>query len=104
MSDVEAAVRAHAGRVVAHDAAAVTDLASGATVEPPDLLERLLGGSFRGFELVAHARIGAHHIVKTKYLGATTIVVQARWVQEPAAGPWRLHEAQITRIATDDEG
>jgi len=42
--------------------------------------------------------------VKTKYLGATTIVVQARWVQEPAAGPWRLHEAQITRIATDDEG
>ena len=56
------------------------DLAPGAEVTPPDLLEWLMARQFRGSELVAHARIGAHHIFKTKFVGATTVVVQARWV------------------------
>jgi hypothetical protein len=100
VSDVEAAARAHAGRVVAADPAARADLAPGSAVDPPDLLDRLLGGRFSGFELVAHARIGAHHVLKTRYAGPTTMVVQARWVQDADADRrWRIHEAEIARVA-----
>ena len=42
-------------------------------------LSVVVGPSVPGFELVAHARIGAHHIFKTKFMGPTTLVVQARW-------------------------
>jgi len=103
VSDLEAAVQAHASRVVARDATARADLAPEAVLEPPDLFDRWLGGPFRGFEVVAHARIGSHHIVKTKYQGSTTVVVQARWVQDPGGGPWRIHEVEIARIAAGDE-
>lgn len=101
MSELEAAVRDHARRVIARDTTVRADVAAGALLEPPDLFERLLAAPFRGFELVAHARVGAHHIFKTKYVGPTTLVVQARWVQEPA-GPWRIHEAEIARVATGE--
>ena len=68
---------------------------------PPDLVDRLLDGAFRGFELVAHARIGAHHIFKTKYLGRPTLVVQTRWVP---TGPevWRIVEVELARVADDE--
>jgi hypothetical protein len=101
VSDVEAAARAHAQRVLAADAGARADLAPGGVVDPPDLLERLLGGRFRAFEVVAHARIGAHHVLKTRYVGPTTVVVQARWVQD-ADSRWRIHEAEIARIAAGE--
>lgn len=78
----EAAARVHAARLVARDAEAQDDFAPGAPVEPPDLLERLLAGPFEAYELVAHARIGAHHIFKTKLIGPTTYVVQARWADD----------------------
>ena len=90
--------RAHAGRVVAADPEARADLAPGSAVDPLDLLDRLLRGRFSGFELVAHARIGAHHVLKTRYDGPTTMVVQARWVQD-ADRRWRIHEAEIARVA-----
>jgi hypothetical protein len=97
-----AAAEAHAARVVARDAAARTALVPDATVEPADLYERLLAGPFRGFELVAHARIGAYHIFKTRYVGPTTLVVQERWVRGHD-GAWRIHEAELARLTTDDE-
>ncbi len=103
MSDVEAAVETHARRIVAGDAGARADLAPGAAIAPPDLFDQLLGTRFRGFELVAHARIGAYHIYKTKYLGPPTLVVQARWVRD-ADGRWRLHEAELARVALEDAG
>jgi hypothetical protein len=78
----EQAARSHAEHVVRRDPQAREDLAPGADVTPPDLVEWLLGHSFKGFELVAHARIGAHHIFKTKFVGPTTLVVQARWAAE----------------------
>jgi hypothetical protein len=93
----EEAVRAHAQRIVARDARARDDLVPGAEVAPPDLVERLLAQVFTGFELVAHARIGAHHIFKTKFIGPTTLVVQARWAAE-AGGPWRIREAEVARV------
>ena len=57
----------------------------------------LLMPTEEGFELVAHARIGAHHIFKTKFLGPTTLVVQARWAEDPG-GPWRIREAEVARV------
>jgi hypothetical protein len=93
----EQAARAHAQRIVGRDARAREDLVPGAEVRPPDLVEWLLARSFSGFELVAHARIGAHHIFKTKFVGPTTLVVQARWATE-AGGPWRIREAEIARV------
>jgi hypothetical protein len=98
---VEAAARAHAERVLAGDGGARGDLAPDAVVEPPDLLDRLLDGRFRAFALVAHARIGGHHVLKTRYLGPITMVVQARWVED-ADGRWRMHEAEIARIAAGE--
>ena len=103
MSDLEATVEAHARRVVAGDRSALTDLVPGAGIEPPDLFDRLLGGGLRGFELVAHARIGAHHLVKTRYAGPSTLVVQERWVRG-ADGRWRVHEAELTRVAAEGVG
>jgi hypothetical protein len=90
VSDVEAAARAHAQRLLAGDPGARDDLA-------PDLLDRLLAGRFRSFEVVAHARIGAHHVLKTRYVGPAVLVVQARWVADPA-GRWRIHDAEIARV------
>jgi len=99
--DPETAVRAHARRVVAGDPRAVEDIAPGARLEPADLLDRLLGGGFQDFELVAHARIGAYHFFKTKYVGSTTIVVQARWTRTADEG-WRIQEAEVARVMTGD--
>lgn len=103
MSDVEAVVRDHARRIVAGDAAVRADLAAEAVMDPPDLLDRLLQGRFRDFALVAHARIGAYHIFKTRYVGPSTVIVQARWVPAPRGG-WWVAEAEVARMGADDEG
>jgi hypothetical protein len=99
----EAAARAHAARLLARDPGAREDLAPGALVEPPDLLERLLAGRFHAFELVAHARIGAYHIFKTKLVGVPTLVVQARWAAEQD-GRWRIREVEVARVEGPDAG
>ncbi|HEY7141366.1 MAG TPA: hypothetical protein VIE44_14775 [Methylomirabilota bacterium] len=99
----ERAARAHAERVVGRDARAREDLAAGAEVTPRELVEWLLGHRFSGFELVAHARIGAHHIFKTKFVGSTTMVVQARWVAEDG-GAWRIREAEVARVEDGPAG
>jgi hypothetical protein len=91
------AVRAHAERIVARDGRAHLDVAPGAEVTPSDLVDWLLAQSFVGFELVAHARIGAHHIFKTKFVGPTTLVIQGRWAAEPG-GSWRIREAEVARV------
>ncbi len=96
------AVEAHAARVLRGEPAARADLAPGAEVVPADLYDRLLAGGFRGFELVAHARVGAHHVFKTRYRGPTTLVVQERWVREPD-GIWRIHEAELARVAVGED-
>ena len=96
-AEPERAARAHAGRIVGRDARAGEDLAPGAEITPPDLVEWLVGRDFREFELVAHARIGAHHIFKTKFVGPTTLVVQARWAAD-AAGRWLIREAEVARV------
>lgn len=93
----ERAARTHAERIAGRDRRALEDLAPGADVTPPDLLEWLMGCEFRGAELVAHARIGTHHIFKTKFVGPTTIVVQARWVAD-AADHWLIREAEVARV------
>ena len=90
------AARAHAERIVGRDERAREDLAPGADVTPQDLVGWLLSQSFARFELVAHARIGAHHIFKTKFVGPTTLVVQARWAAE-TDGRWRIREAEVAR-------
>jgi hypothetical protein len=97
------AARSHAEHVVRRDPQAREDLAPGADVTPPHLVEWLLGHPFKGFELVAHARIGAHHIFKTKFVGPTTLVVQARWAAE-AGGRWRIREAEVTRVEGEPAG
>ena len=99
----EQAARSHAARVVERDSRAGEDLAPGAEVTPPDLVEWLLGHPFKGFELVAHARIGAHHIFKTKFVGPTTLVVQARWAAE-TGGRWRIREAEVARVEDGPAG
>jgi hypothetical protein len=98
----EAAARAHAARLVARDGAARRDLAPGALLDPPEVIERLLAGPFDAFELVAHARIGAHHVFKTKLIGPTTLVVQARWAED--GGTWRIREIEIARVLARDPG
>ena len=60
--ELEGAVREHARRVAAGDVRAREDLAPEAVIEPADLLDQLLGERFGRFELVAHARIGGHHV------------------------------------------
>jgi len=102
VSELDEAVRAHARRIVARDAGARTDLALDAQLEPDDLFDRLLSGEFWAFEVVAHARIGEYHLFKTRYRGSTILVVQARWVQDPD-GRWRIHEAELARVAAGDE-
>jgi hypothetical protein len=47
--------------------------------------------------------IGAHHVFKTKFVGPTTLVVQARWVAE-AGGPWRIREAEVARVEGRPDG
>lgn len=100
MTEPQAAVNAHACRVVAGDAGVRADLAPDAILEPAQLYDRLLDARFRGFEVVAHARVGAYHIFKTKYLGPTIFVVQERWVQG-ADGRWRIHEAELARVTPE---
>lgn len=99
----ELAARAHAERIVGRDPRAREDLAPGAEVSPPDLVEWLLALPFATFELVAHARIGTHHIFKTKFVGPTTLVVQARWAAA-AGGTWRIREAEVARLEGDPAG
>ena len=99
----EQAARAHARRIVGRDAQAREDLVPGAEVTPPDLVEWLLAHPFASFELVAHARIGAHHIFKTKFVGPTTLVVQARWAAE-AGGRWRIRETEVARVESGPAG
>jgi hypothetical protein len=100
LTDPERSVRAHAERIVSRDAGAREDIDPGAEIAPPDLLDRLLGGQFRTFQVVAHARIGNHHIFKTKFVGPVTLVIQARWVAD-AAGRWRIRDAEVTRAEGD---
>jgi hypothetical protein len=102
-AELQAAIESHVHRILAGDAGARADLAPGAEVEPPDLIERLLAGGFRDFDLVAHARIGAYHLVKIRYQGGTTLVVQERWVRG-GDGQWRIHEALLVRVAAGDAG
>jgi hypothetical protein len=92
----ELAARSHAERVVGRDPRAHEDVSPGAEVTPPGLVAWLLSHPFTAFELVAHARVGAHHIFKTKFVGPTTLVVQARWAAE-VGGSWRIREAEIAR-------
>jgi hypothetical protein len=95
--ELELMVLNHATLVVGRDPRARGDLASEAEITPPDLIEWLLSQPFTGFELVAHARIGAHHIFKTKFIGPTIlVVVQARWATD-ASGGWRIREAEVAR-------
>ena len=98
VADPEAAARVHARGVTAGDPRVREDLAPGAELTPPDLFDRLLTGGFRDFELVAHAKIGAHHVFKTRYVGPALLVVQARWARA-GDGPWQIREAEITRTA-----
>jgi hypothetical protein len=103
MTDVERVALDHARRVAAGDRSAAADLASDARLTPADLLDRLLAQRFSAVELVGHARIGAQHVFKTKYVGSAastpgpTVVVQARWAQG-AGGSWRLLEAEVARL------
>jgi hypothetical protein len=99
-AELRACVADHARRILDRDLRAREDLVPDAHIEPPDLLDRLLDARFQDFELVAHARVGAHHIVKTRYLGPRAMVVQARWVRD-AEGRWRIHEAEIARVASE---
>ena len=92
----ELTVRNHAALVVGRDPRAQADLEPRAEITPLDLVEWLGSQSFTGFELVAHARIGAHHIFKTKFIGPALVVVQARWVAD-ARGTWRIREAEVVR-------
>ncbi len=101
--ELETRVRDHARKVTAGDVRASEDLAPGAQVEPADLLDRLLRAGFRDFEVVAHARVGVHHLLKTKYLGPTTMVIQTRWVQE-RNGHWQIHEAELVRLVEERGG
>jgi len=94
--EVEAAVREHARRTISQEPEARDDLAPGAELTPPDLRERLGRARFEAFELVAHAKIGGHHVFKTKFVGPTVVVVQARWARE-ADGQWQIREAEIVR-------
>jgi len=96
VTEVETAGRAHAQRILTRDPAARHDLTSGAALSPPELLDRLLQAPFETFELVAHARIGEHHLFKTKLVGPTIIVLQARWARDPD-GVWRVREAEVAR-------
>jgi hypothetical protein len=93
----EGAARSHARHVLGRDPRARDDVEPGAEVTPPDLVDWLLGRTFHAFELVAHARIGAHHVFKTKFVGPTTLVVQARWVAD-GGGHWRIREAEVARV------
>jgi hypothetical protein len=65
-------------------------------LSPPDLLEHLLGAQFETFDLVAHAKIGAHHVFKTRLVGPVIVVIQARWAEDPV-GRWRIREAEVAR-------
>ena len=103
VADPERAARTHAERVVGRDQRAREDLAPGAEVTPQDLVAWLLAQPFEAFELVAHARIGAHHVFKTKFVGPTTLVVQARWAAD-AGGRWRIREAEVARVAGGPAG
>jgi hypothetical protein len=96
-AEPERAARAHAVRIVGRDARAREDLAPEAEITPPDLVDWLVAREFREFELVAHARIGAHHIFKTRFVGPTTLVVQARWAAG-ADGRWLIREAEVARV------
>jgi hypothetical protein len=98
VTTVERAVRDHAERVIARDSRVRDDLVPGAPLDPGDLLDQLLAGAFQGYALVAHARIGAHHVFKTRFDGPTTFVVQARWVED-RSGRWRLAEGELAQIA-----
>ena len=100
--DVVRVAAEHARRLAAGDAGALDDIAPGASVEPPDLLHGLLIERFGRFDVVAHARIGAYHIFKTKLVGSRTVVVQARWAQD-AAGRWRIAEAEVARVASQPD-
>ena len=102
-AEPERAARSHAEHVVGRDPRARADVAQGAELTPPDLVDWLLSHPFRGYELVAHARIGAHHVFKTKFVGPTTLVVQARWVAE-GSGPWRIREAEVSRVEGSHDG
>ena len=100
--ELEAAVREHARRVEAGDPRARDDVTPGAQIEPPDLLDQLLQAQPGRFELVAHARIGAQHVFKTKYVGSRTVVVQARWAQAPD-GRWQVRDAEIARVGPAED-
>jgi hypothetical protein len=94
--DVEEAVREHARRLLGGASSAREDLAPGAELIPVDLLAQLGAARFESFEIVAHAKIGAHHVFKTKFLGSTVVVVQARWARD-GDGRWRIRDAEVVR-------
>jgi hypothetical protein len=96
-AEPERTARGHAERVAGRDWKALEDLAPGAEIAPPDLFAWLMGCQFGRAELVAHARIGDHHIFKTRFVGATTVVVQARWAAD-AGGRWLIREAEVARV------
>jgi hypothetical protein len=98
--EVEEAALNHGRRVLVRDEGAWEDLVDGAPLEPPDLFDRLLQADFREVALVGHARIGAHHVLKTRFEGALTMVVQARWVKG-SAGRWQIHDAELVRVSRE---
>jgi hypothetical protein len=42
--------------------------------------------------------------LETRYLGPMILVVQERWVQAGDGGGWRVHEAELARIAVEAPG
>lgn len=96
VADIEPRVRAHAEAVLAKNrAASAGDLSPDAPQDPADLYERLDAGTFTRYEIVAHAKIGFHHIYKTKYIGTEAWVVQERWAEQD--GRWLIRESALLR-------
>ena len=94
--EVEVAVREHARRLLGGESSVREDLVPGAALTPGDLLVQLAAARFESYEIVAHAKIGAHHVFKTKFLGSTVVVVQARWARD-GDGRWRVRDAEVVR-------
>ena len=90
---VEQAAEAHAQHIVRGDRAAVhQDCIAQVRQEPADLYAQLGTMTFARYAVLGHARIGAQHVIKIRYFGATTVTVHHRF--GAVEGQWCVLESE----------
>jgi len=92
----EAALESHARHIQQRDLAGILGDLAPAYAEGLEVYRSLPPGNLGDHEVVALARVGVHQVVKLRFHGPSSVVLQLRWALQD--GRWRVLEAEVVLV------